>query len=124
MILRVYENSVVGTGRHARFTADANRLIEIDNTVCPFEHRCSRARGYTRRMRALITASDLMCTPHLRECANINVFDVGARDREWNEVLRLTCRRACMTTNAASLVDDLGPFNGSGFFEHFEKLIS
>ena len=78
MILRVYKDRVVGTCRHARFAANADRLIKINDTVGALEHRRSRARSHARCVSALITASDLVRSPHLWECANINVFDISA----------------------------------------------
>ena len=39
VILGIDEDRVVRAGGHTRFTADADRFVEIDNAVVSFEHR-------------------------------------------------------------------------------------
>ena len=87
MVLRVYKDGIIRARSHTRLATNADRFIEIDNTIRPLEHSRCRARSHTGCMGALITASDLMRAPHLRKRANLNVFDVGARHRQRNKVL-------------------------------------
>src|SRR5262249_14275688 len=70
VIVRIDEDGVIGTGRHASLATDADRFVEIDYAVGAFEHRRRRTRGYTGRMRALIAACDLVDAPRLRIHAN------------------------------------------------------
>jgi hypothetical protein len=50
----------------------------------------------------------------LREDTDINVLDVSAIDRKWNEIFGLAGRRASVTPDAAGMVDYLGPLNTPG----------
>jgi len=118
VVVRIDEDRVVRARGHARFAADADRFIEIDDAVRALEHRRRRTRGYARRMRALIAARDLVCAARLWKDTDIDVFDVSARDREWNEILRLARSRARMTADTARVVDYLRPLNRGRRFHH------
>ena len=111
MIFRIDEDSVVGTGSHAGFAADANRFVEIDYAVGAFEHCRRRASRHAGRMRALIAARHLMRASSLRKLSNINVLDVGTRHRERHFVFRFAGGRAGMTADAARVIDHLGPLH-------------
>ena len=111
MIFRVDEDSVVRTGGHAGFAANADRFIKVDDAVRPLKHRRGRARGYTRRVRALIAARYLMRAPHLRKHSDVDVLDVGAGDAYRHDVLGLAGGRARMTTDAAGVVDHFRPLD-------------
>ena len=111
VIFRVDEDRVVGTRSHARFAADADRFIEIDNAVGAFEHRGGWAGGDARRVSALIAARHLMSASRLRKHADVDVFDVCARDGKRNEIFRLARGGAGVTADAARMVDYLGPLN-------------
>ncbi|MDX6290383.1 MAG: hypothetical protein QOH42_2182 [Blastocatellia bacterium] len=113
MIFRVDEDCVIGTGSHAGFASDANRFIEIDNAVRTLEHRSCRASGYTWRVGTLVAARYLMRAPDLWKHTNVDVFHVGSGDADRHDILRLAGGRAGMTTDAASVVDDLGPLDGA-----------
>ena len=112
MVFRVDEDGVVRTGRHAGFAANANRFIEIDNSVAALEHRRSRTRRHAWRVRALIATRHLMRAPCLRKPAHIDVLDVSAGDANRYDVLGLAGRRARVTTDAASVIDHLRPLDG------------
>src|SRR5882672_9136393 len=109
MIFGIDENRVVRTGSHAGFAADADRFVEIDYAVRTLEHRGRWTCGHARRVRALVAAGHLMRAAHLRKHADVHVLDVGARYANRHDVFRLAGRRACMTTDAAGVIDDLGP---------------
>ena len=111
MIFRVDEDGVVRTGGHAGFAADADRFVEIDYAVRALEHRRRRTSRDTRRMGALITARHLVRAAHLWKHAHVDVLDIGPRDADGHDVFRLARRRARVTANTASLVDDLGPLD-------------
>jgi len=118
MIVGVDEDRVVGARSHARLTTDADRFVEIYNPVCTFEHGGGRTRGCARRMSALVAACYLVCASCLWKDSDIDVFDVGARDGERNEILRLARRSACVTADTACMVNYLGPLNRVGLFHH------
>jgi hypothetical protein len=120
MVFRIDKDRVVGAGRHARFTTNTDRLVEVDDAIGALEHCRSRAGGDAGCVRTLITASDLMGAASLRENAYINMFDVSTRDREGDEVFRLARRGTRVTTNATRVVNDLGPLYITIFwrFEH------
>src|SRR6266446_1845918 len=111
MIFGIDENRVVRAGSHAGFAADADRFVEIDYAVRALEHRGRRTRGHARRVRALVAAGHLMRAAHLRKNTYVDVLDVGARHANRHDVFRLAGRRACVTTDAAGVVDDLGPLD-------------
>src|SRR6185295_5842890 len=94
------------------------RLIEIDDAVGAFEHCRCWTGSYTRRMSTLVAARYLMSASRLWKDADIDVFDVGARDGKGNEILRLTCRCAGMTADTACVVNYLGPLNRVRLFHH------
>src|ERR1044072_1079436 len=120
MVFGVDEDRVVRTGGHARLTTDADRLVEIHDPIGALEHRGGRAGGDARSVGTLVTAGDLVRAARLREDAHVDVLDVSARHRKWNQIFRLAGSGAGVTTNATSLVDDLGPLHRSilWFFEH------
>src|SRR5436190_14799893 len=111
MILRVDEDCVIGTSRHARLAANADRFVEIDNTVRALEHRRRRASRDARRVGALIAARDLMGAPRLRKDTHVDVLDVGTRYADGYDVFRFAGGRACVTADAARVVYDLGPLH-------------
>lgn len=113
VVFRVNEDRIVRTRGHTRFAADANRLVEIDNTVSAFEHCCRRASRYAGRMSTLVAPRNLMRTPRLRECSDFYVLNVGAGHRQWNKILGFTRSCAGMAPNTTRMVNDLGPLNGS-----------
>ena len=112
VIFGVDEDRIVRTSRHAGFAADADRFIEIDDAVSALEHRRRRTRGDARRMRALITARDLMRPASLRKHADIDMLDVGARHPDGHQVFRLAGSRTRVAADTASVIDDLGPLHG------------
>ena len=118
VILRIDKDRVVRTRSHARLATDADRFIKIDNAIRAFEHRRRWTSGYARRVSALIAACYLVSASRLRKDADVDVFDVCARDGKRNEILRLACRRAGMTADAARVVNYLGPLNRVRLFHH------
>ena len=118
VIVRIYEDRVVWARGHARFAPDADRFIKIDDAVRALEHGRRRARRDARCVRALIAACDLVCAACLRKDADIDVFDVSARYRERNEILRLARSRTCVTADTARVVDYLRPLNRGRRFHH------
>ena len=90
---------------------NTNRLIEIDDAVGALEHGRRRAGSDARSMRALIAARDLVRAARLGKDADVDVLYIGARDADRNNVFRLAGSGAGMTTDATSVVDDLGPLN-------------
>jgi hypothetical protein len=111
MIVRIDEDRVVRARSHARFAADTDRFVEVDDAVSALEHRGRRTRGYARRMSALIAACDLVRAARLRKDTDVNVFDVSARDGERNEILRFARSRTRVTADTARVVNYLGPLN-------------
>src|ERR1700752_4381543 len=118
MIFRVNEDRVVGTRRHARFATDADRLIEVDDAVGSFEHRCRWACGYAWSVHALVAARHLMRAPRLWKHADVDVLHVRACNRNRNDVFRLARGGARMTADAACVVDYLGPLNRGRRLRH------
>ena len=115
MIFGVDEDRVVRTSSHAGFAADADRFIEIDDTVRALEHRGRRTCVDAWCVRALIAARDLVRAANLWEDTDIDVLDIGTRHANWHDVFRLTGSRACVTPDAPSVIDDLGPLNPIGW---------
>src|SRR2546430_12086491 len=101
MVFGIDEDRVVRTGRHAGFTPDADRFIEIDDTVRALEHRGRRTGDDARGVRALIATRHLMRATHLGKYTNVNVLDVGARHTHGNNVFRLAGSRARMAADTA-----------------------
>jgi len=62
-------------------------------------------------MRALIAACYLVGPPGLREDADVNVLNVGARDAYGYDIFRFACGRARVTADATCVVDDLRPLH-------------
>src|SRR3990172_1419372 len=111
MVLGVDEDSIVRAGSHASLASNADRLIEIDYSIRTLEH-CRRGTGsHTRGKLALIAPSNLMGPTHLRKDAHLDVFYVGPRNRKRNKIFRLAGRSASMATDAAGVIDHLGPFH-------------
>ena len=52
-----------------------------------------------------------MGAPRLRENADIDVLDVGARDPDGHDVFRFAGGRAGVTADATRVVDDLRPLH-------------
>jgi len=73
-------------------------------------------------MSTLVTASDLMRSPHLRKHADIDVLDVRARYRQGNEVLRFARGCTRVAANAARVVNNLRPLDGA-FFDHQKYIV-
>src|SRR5438132_1568843 len=113
MIFRIDEDRVVRTSGHAGFAADADRFVEIDDAVVALEHRGGRTRGHAWRMRTLIAARHLMRAANLREDTDVNVLDVRAGHADRHDIFRFARRGARMTTDAASVVDDLRPLHAT-----------
>ena len=111
VIFGINKDGIVRTGSHAGFAADTDRFIEIDYAVRALEHRGRRASSDARRMRALIAARHLMGATDLWKHSHVDVLDVSPRDADGHDVFRLARRRARMTTDAAGVVDDLGPLD-------------
>jgi len=114
VIFGVDKNGVVWTRRHACLATNADRFIEVDDSIFPLEHSGGRTSSYTGRMNALIAACYLVSSSSLGKDADINVFDVSASDGKRDDVFRFTCGGAGMTTDASSVVDYLRPLNWAG----------
>jgi hypothetical protein len=84
VILGINEDCIVRASGHARFAANTDRFIKIDNPVPPFEHRGRGASGNTRSVSALVTARYLVSAARLWKHADVHVFDIGAGDRKRN----------------------------------------
>ena len=111
MILWVDEDRVIRTSSHARFTTDTDRFVKIDDAISSLEHCCSGTSSHAGSMGALVAASDLMRAAHLWKHSHVDVLDVGASDAHRHDVLGLAGSRARMTTDAAGVVDYLGPLH-------------
>jgi len=111
MILWIDEDRVIGTSSHARFAANADRFVEVDDAVRALKHRGGRASSDARRMRALITTGHLMSAACLRKDTDVDMLDVSARDADGYDVFRFACRRARMTADATRVVDYLRPLH-------------
>src|SRR5574338_1049767 len=118
VIVRIDEDCIVGTRGHASFAADTDRFIKIDDAICSFEHCGRRTCSHTRCVTALIAACDLVRAARLWKDADVDVFDVSARDGKWDEIFRLARSCACMTTDTARVVDYLGPLDRGRRFHH------
>src|SRR5205823_2511604 len=77
------------------------------------EHCRGGTGNNARRVRALIAPRYLMCAPRLRKNADVDVLDVGARDTDGHDVLRLARGCARMATDATGVVDHLCPLHVS-----------
>jgi hypothetical protein len=86
MIFRVDEDGVVRTRGHAGFATNADRLVEIDDAVGAFEHRCRRTGSDARSVSALIATCHLMSATRLGKDSDFNMLDVSSRDRDGNDV--------------------------------------
>ena len=111
MIFGIDENRVVRTSRHASFAADADRFVEIDDAVGALEHRGRRTSSHARSVCALVAPRYLVRAAYLRKDADIDVLNVGASDADRYNVFRFARRGARMTTDAAGVIDDLGPLD-------------
>ena len=111
MVFGIDKDSVVRTGGHAGFAADADRFIKVDDPVRTLEHSSRRTGRDAGCVRALIAAGNLMRPAYLREHADIHVLDVSARYAYGNDIFRLAGSRTGMATNAACVIDDLGPLH-------------
>src|SRR5205809_7374378 len=109
MVLRIDEDSVVGTGCHARFAPNADRFVKIDNSVRALEHGCGRTRSNAGSMSTLVAPRDLVGAARLREYTHVNMFDVCAGYGKGNKVLGFAGSRTGVATNATRVVDYLGP---------------
>ena len=115
VIFRVDENGVIWTGGDTCFTANAESLIEIDNTVRACLHGFGGARLDARWVFALIAPSNLEGAARMREDSDIDIFDVGAIDRERNLIFGFTCRAAGVASDAFRVVNDFRPFDWQCF---------
>src|ERR1051326_7160661 len=105
MILGIDKDCVVWTSRHTRFATDTDRFVEIDDPVGALEH-CGGGTGDKERcMRALIAQRHLMRAPRLWENTDIDVLDVGARDANGHDILRLARGGARMATDTTGVID-------------------
>src|SRR6185503_2344815 len=111
MIFRINKNRVIRASRHAGFTADADRFVEVDDAVSTLEHRRRWAGDDARCVCTLIAARDLVRAPRLWKDADVDVLNVSAGDADGHDVFRLACGRAGVTADAAGVVDDLRPLN-------------
>src|ERR1700687_1137317 len=111
MIFRIDKDSVVRTGSHAGFAADADRFVEIDYAVRALEHRHRGTSRDARCMGTLVTARHLVRAAHLGKHAHVHMLDVSPSDADGQDVFRLARRCARMATDTASVVDDLGPLD-------------
>jgi hypothetical protein len=118
VIFGINKDCVVRTGGHAGLATNTDRFVKVHNSVRPLEHGCSRAGSYTRGMSALVTPRDLMRSTHLRKYPDIDVLDIGTRNRKRHNILRFARGCAGVATNAASVVDDFGPLNGLSLLAH------
>ena len=118
VIFGIDEDGVIRARRHASFTADADRFVEIDDAVGALEHGSCRTRGNTGCVGALVAASHLMCTTNLRKNADVDVFDISARNRKRNKIFRLARGSTCMATDTTRVVDNLRPLYWSGLLNH------
>src|SRR6185295_7323994 len=120
VIFGIDKDRIVRAGGHAGLAADADRLVEIDDAVCALEHCRGRTGSDTRRVRALIAARHLMSAARLWKDADVDMLHIRPRHRQRDQVLGLAGGGAGMTTNAARLVDNLGPLHRAVLwcFEH------
>jgi hypothetical protein len=86
MIFRIDEDGVVRASGHTGFATDADGFIKVHDSVRTLEHSGSWTGYDTRCMRALIAARDLVCSSHLGKPANIDVFHIGARHADGDNV--------------------------------------
>jgi len=80
VVLGIDEDRVVRTGSHACLATNADRFVEVDNSVGALEHCCGGTSCDAGRMRALIAACHLVRASRLREDADVHVLDVSASD--------------------------------------------
>src|SRR5262249_44364247 len=111
MICGVDENCVVRTSRHARFAANADRFVEVDDAVRSLEHGRGGTRGDTRSVRALIAARNLMGSAHLRKYSDVDVLNISPGDADRHDIFGLTRGGAGMATDAPAMVDNLSPLH-------------
>jgi hypothetical protein len=111
MIFRIDEDSVVRASGHTGFASDADGFIKVHDPIRALEHSGSWAGHDTGSMRALITASHLMRTPHLREHANVDVLDISARHADGNNVFGLARSGTRVTADAPRVIDYLCPLH-------------
>jgi hypothetical protein len=80
VVFRIDEDGIVRTGSHARFTANTDRFIEVDDTVRSLKHGGRRTGRHTWRVSTLVATGYLMGPSGLGKDADINMLNVGARD--------------------------------------------
>ena len=71
-------------------------------------------------MSALIASRYLVSTPRLWKHAHVNVFDVGARNGEWNQIFRLARGGTRVTADTTRMINHLGPLNWVRGFHHMK----
>lgn len=109
MVLRVDEDCIVRASCHAGLATYADGLVEIHYSVWALMHGTSRTCCNTGRIRALVAPGYLKSPPGVREGSNVHRLHVSSGDPQGNFVFGLASSSASMTSNAASLVDDLCP---------------
>ena len=111
VVIRVDENRVVGAGGDTSLATDADGFVEVDDPIGSPVHRTRGAGRRTWRRLALVAARHLKSSMGIGKLADVYVFDVGPRHREWNFVLRLASGGTGVATDALLVIDDLPPPN-------------
>jgi hypothetical protein len=118
VILGIDEDCIVWTRRHARFAADADRFVKVDDAISSFEHCGGRAGSHTWRVCALIATSNLMRPSHLWKHTDVNMFYIGSGNRDRNNVFRLAGSCAGMAPDTTRVVDYFRPLYRLSLIEH------
>jgi hypothetical protein len=73
-------DGIVGTGLDAGLAANADAIVEFDNTIAPLIHRLRGTDANTRRIGAMITPSDLEMTTCIGIQTGFHILDPGSID--------------------------------------------
>jgi hypothetical protein len=90
---------------HARFTADAAFVIEVDDAVTPAKQRNRGTNFYARRVVAMIATQYREMTPGVRVVSLLDVLDPSAIHTKSDVVLFFAGHRAGVTADATVLID-------------------
>ena len=96
---------IVRTRVHARLTANAIVVLEVDHAVVRTEERRGRADRHTRCVLALIAAHHVELAGNIGEGSRFDVLHPCSVDAERHIVLAFARDRASVTTNAVVTVE-------------------
>jgi hypothetical protein len=97
---------IIRTALHASFAADANAVVDIDNSVGAFFQRVDRANGHAGSVRALVAAEYRKIATNFRKTPCLGVLHPSPEITDRNVVFGFAGYGAGVAADAAGLVDD------------------